>query len=170
MKIGNIDIKKAYLGSLELTNKNAFVGEVPVIEGGGILVPLSVTETHTVGQYVKLTEYDTYWYYEVSAEKYWSFSANAMVELPYECESIKITLARNISTQHGYTEYTRYINDTQYGSTSKITSSTTFTVVRPSGMTSSDIWKISLFGTTNGTVSATQSTCYVKWTIPKSVV
>lgn len=35
MKIGDIDIKKAYLGSLELTNKNAFVGEVPVIEGGG---------------------------------------------------------------------------------------------------------------------------------------
>lgn len=34
MKIGDIDIKKAYLGSLELTNKNAFIGEVPVIEGG----------------------------------------------------------------------------------------------------------------------------------------
>ena len=34
MKIGSIDILKAYLGALELTNSNAFVGTVPVIENG----------------------------------------------------------------------------------------------------------------------------------------
>ena len=34
MKIGSIDILKAYLGALELTNSNAFVGTIPVIENG----------------------------------------------------------------------------------------------------------------------------------------
>ena len=32
MKIGSIDILKAYLGALELTNSNAFIGTIPVIE------------------------------------------------------------------------------------------------------------------------------------------
>ena len=34
MKIGSIDILKAYLGALELTNSNAFIGTIPVIENG----------------------------------------------------------------------------------------------------------------------------------------
>ena len=34
MKIGSIDILKAYLGALELTSSNAFVGTIPVIENG----------------------------------------------------------------------------------------------------------------------------------------
>ena len=32
MKIGSIDILKAYLGALELTNSNAFIGSVPIID------------------------------------------------------------------------------------------------------------------------------------------
>ena len=32
MKVGNIDIKKAYFGTKELTSKNAFIGVVPIIE------------------------------------------------------------------------------------------------------------------------------------------
>ena len=32
MKIGSIDILKAYLGALELTSSNAFIGTIPVIE------------------------------------------------------------------------------------------------------------------------------------------
>ena len=36
MKIGSIDILKAYLGALELTNTNAFVGNVPVVDAAPV--------------------------------------------------------------------------------------------------------------------------------------
>lgn len=33
MKLGTLDIKKAYFGSRELTSDNAFIGTIPLIEG-----------------------------------------------------------------------------------------------------------------------------------------
>lgn len=36
MKLGTLDIKKAYLGTLELTSTNAFIGTTALVEGSGL--------------------------------------------------------------------------------------------------------------------------------------
>ena len=45
MKIGTLDIKKAYLGALELTHSNAFIGTYPMIPASASYAGLKMTST-----------------------------------------------------------------------------------------------------------------------------
>lgn len=93
MKIGNIDIKKAYLGSLELTNKNAFVGEVPVISSPipTIIAPKNLEHYSTSSAYKKgtITETDSAWSYNLNINTTWStFGVGLVLTFPYEVETV----------------------------------------------------------------------------------
>ena len=186
MKIGNIDIKKAYLGSLELTNKNAFVGEVPVIEGGGgIPIPTSVTtysSASSSSMYTSAIEYDSYWTFSCRKDVGVGSKTIQYVEvtLPYECESFSYTINSyrlGYSSRSDLLEYT-LLNDSitrtitldyQKGGASRASgSNVSRTVTRPENATTGDIWKFrislevtSLYSNEYSNISAT---------IPKSVV
>lgn len=186
MKIGDIDIKKAYLGSLELTNKNAFVGEVPVIEGGGgIPIPTSVTTYSSASSSSMTTsayEHDSYWTFSCRKDYGVSSKTTQYVEvtLPYECESFSYTInsySLGYSSRSDLIEYT-LLNDSttrtiaidyQKGGASRASgSNVSRTVTRPGTATTGDIWKFRLSLEVSGIYS--NENARVSATIPKSVI
>lgn len=91
MKIGDIDIKKAYLGSLELTNNNAFIGEVPVISSPipTIIAPTNLEHYSTSYKKGTITETDSAWSYNLNINTTWStFGVGLVLTFPYEVETV----------------------------------------------------------------------------------
>ena len=85
MKIGTLEILKAYLGSLELTNNNAFVGDVALISGGQPVPPVTIQPlTFTAleaGSTVKFNRSGVTSSYSIDGGTTWTSGDNVTVTL-----------------------------------------------------------------------------------------
>lgn len=94
MKLGTIDIKKAYFGTTELTSSNAFLGEVQLIPSAPtptIIAPTNLEHFSTSSGYRNgtITETDSAWSYNLSISTSWStFGVGLVLTFPYEVETV----------------------------------------------------------------------------------
>ena len=187
MKIGDIDIKKAYLGSLELTNKNAFVGEVPVISSPipTIIAPKNLEHYSTSSAYKRgtITETDSAWSYNLNINTTWStFGVGLVLTFPYEVETVdynNVQLQVQVSSDSHSNMYygISTTKDPLDSSLSKIlpwnsSYSRTFyigTIRRPEGVTEGSDWYFVIKGS-SGINSSKTSTTKLIVSFPKFTV
>lgn len=174
MKIGDIDIKKAYLGSLELTNKNAFVGEVPVISSPipTIIAPKNLEHFSTSSAYKigTITETDSAWSYNLNINTTWStFGVGLVLTFPYEVETVdynNVQLQVQVSKGGDMYYGKSTIKDPLNSSLSKILpwnnsySRTLYigTIRRPEGVTEGSDWYFVIKGNSGSNSSSTSTT------------
>lgn len=176
MKIGDIDIKKAYLGSLELTNKNSFIGEVPVIPTPipTIIAPKNLEHYSTSSAYKRgtITETDSAFSYNLNINTTWStFGVGLVLTFPYEVETVdynnvqlQVQVAKDSKCNMYYGRST--IKEPDNSSLSKILpfngsySRTLYmgTIRRPEGVTEGSDWYFVIKGSSGINSSATSTT------------
>ena len=188
MKLGTIDIKKAYFGTTELTSSNAFLGEVQLIPSAPtptIIAPTNLEHYYSSGSYKNgtITETDSAWSYNLNISTTWStFGVGLVLTVPYEVETVNYS---NVQLQ--VQVYSNSNNGMYWGSSTKKNptsgelsrllpfnsnySRTTYigTISRPVGVTVGSDWYFVIYGS-SGINSSASSTTKLIVSFPKFTV
>lgn len=176
MKLGTIDIKKAYFGTTELTSSNAFLGEVQLIPTPTptIIAPTNLEHYYSSGSYKNgtITETDSAWSYNLSISTTWStFGVGLVLTFPYEVETVNYSNVKiqaqvyNSSNNGMYTGTSTKKNPMTSELSRQIpwngSYSRTFyvgTLTRPAGVTEGSDWYYVIVGSSGINSSSTATT------------